>query len=74
MPFRSADYQGTYNPTELELLQQAYTQCCDILERCASTHEDKDRLARLVMRIFEESNHDPEITARRSAELARLFD
>lgn len=74
MPFRSAEYQGTYNPSELELLQQAYTQCCDLLERCPSTHEDKDRLARLVMRIFEECSHDPELAASRAAEHARRLD
>ena len=74
MPFRSAESQGTFNPTELKLLQQAYSRCCELLERCPSTHEDKDRLARLVMRIFEESNHDHELTALRAAELARLFD
>jgi hypothetical protein len=74
MPFRSADYQGTFNPTELEQLHLAYTCCCELLERCPSTHEDKDRLARLVIRVFEESNHDPELTASRAAELARLFD
>ncbi|MBA8838361.1 hypothetical protein FHW03_001661 [Ochrobactrum sp. RH2CCR150] len=74
MPFRSAEYQGTFNPTELEQLQLAYTRCCETLEICPATHEGKDRIARLVMRVFEESNHDPELTAMRAAELARLFD
>ncbi len=71
MPFRSAEYQGTFNPTELKLLQHAYSRCCELLDRCPSTHEDKDRLARIVMRVFEECGHDPELTAIR---VARLFD
>lgn len=74
MPFRSAEYQGTFNPTELDLLQRAYSRCCELLEGCPATHEDKDRLARLVMRVFEESSHDSELTASRAAALARLFD
>jgi hypothetical protein len=73
MPFRSVEYQGTFNPTELENLQMAYTRCCEILERCPSSHGDRDSLARLVMRVFEDSNHDPETTATRAAEMTRIL-
>ncbi|TPF76723.1 hypothetical protein FHY56_04310 [Brucella gallinifaecis] len=74
MPFRSADYRGNYNPNELALLQDAYNRCCELLGRCPATHKDRDRLARAVMRTFEDSKHDPEIAAQRAAELAKLIE
>ncbi len=74
MPFKNAEYRGYYNPNELALLQAAYNRCCELLGRCPSSHEDRDRLARAVMRTFEDSGHDPELAAQKAADLARLLE
>jgi len=74
MPFRSAAYRGIFSQAELSLLQQAYNRSCELLGRSPSTHDDKDQLARVVIRTFEDSDHDPELTAQRAVELARVFE
>lgn len=60
MPFRSSQYQGTFTPSDLQVLQAAYNRCCALLERCPTTHEDKDYVARNIIRIFEAGESDPE--------------
>ncbi|WP_095448789.1 hypothetical protein [Ochrobactrum quorumnocens] len=59
MPFRNAQYQGTFRPAELVILQKAYEECCVLLDRCLTGHEDKDRVARAIIREFERGIHDP---------------
>lgn len=84
MPFRGNKYQGTYAPDDLQLLQAAYNRCCILLERCATTHESKEALARAIIRTealaraiirtYESGEHDPEKIAEMVAklELARV--
>lgn len=74
MPSRSNEYWGTFTQSELALLQKAYSRTCELLGRCPTTHEDKERLARTVIQIFEDSNLDPELTAERAAQTAQQFD
>lgn len=69
MPFRGAEYRGIYGPEEIALLQQAYNRCCEMVGRCPSSDEEKDRLARLVLRVFESSQHDPELVACNAAQI-----
>ena len=71
MPFRGSEYRGTYGPSEIALLEHAYKRCCELVGRYPSTDEDKDRLARLVLRVFESSQHDPELAAHNAAQIER---
>ncbi len=48
MPFRNAQYHGTFRPSDLAILQKAYEECCVLLDRCPTSHEDKDRRSELV--------------------------
>lgn len=59
MPFRSAQYHGTFRPSDLTILQNAYEECCALLDRCPTSHEDRDRVARAIIREFERGIHDP---------------
>ncbi|MBE0560764.1 MAG: hypothetical protein IH622_08075 [Ochrobactrum anthropi] len=74
MPFRSAAYRGIFSQAELSLLQQAYNRSCELLGRSPSTDDDRDQLARVVIRTFEDSDLDPELAAQRASELARVFE
>jgi|GEM_PF-277146 len=59
MPFRNAQYHGTFRPSDLAILQEAYEECCALLDRCPNSPEDKDRVARAVIREFERGELDP---------------
>ncbi|WP_247877611.1 hypothetical protein [Brucella pituitosa] len=59
MPFRNARYHGTFRPSDLAILQKAYEECCVLLDRCPTSHEDKDRVARAIIRSFESGVRDP---------------
>jgi hypothetical protein len=59
MPFRDAQYHGTFLPTDLAILQKAYEECCSLLDRCPIHQEDKDRVARAIIREFERGLRDP---------------
>ncbi|KAB2655743.1 SETD3 family histone-lysine N-methyltransferase [Brucella tritici] len=74
MPFRGNKYQGTYAPNDLQALQAAYNRCCALLDRCPTTHEDKEMLARAIIRAYETGEQDPDNIADIVAklELARI--
>ncbi len=72
MPFRGTRYQGTFTPAELQILQDAYNKCCAFLDRCPTTHEDRDTLARMIIRTFESGEHDPEQVAAITAKMELL--
>lgn len=59
MPFREEIHRGTYRPNELKILQQAYNESCILLGRCPTTHQDKARMAKAVLSVFENGDHDP---------------
>ncbi|WP_139974226.1 MULTISPECIES: hypothetical protein [Brucella/Ochrobactrum group] len=74
MPFRGNKYQGTYAPHDLQALQAAYNRCCALLDRCPTTHADKEMLARAIIRTYESGEQDPYKIAEIAAklELARI--
>lgn len=74
MPFSAKEYQGSFNQQELALLQEAYNRACQLLQRCPTTHEAKEQLAKLVIRVFEDSDHDPLVTSNRVYEITNLFE
>ncbi|MDM7851742.1 hypothetical protein [Pseudochrobactrum kiredjianiae] len=59
MPFRKSDYLGIYKPEQLNTLQAAYNETCEILGHCPTTDENKNQLARTVIRIYESGIQDP---------------
>ena len=59
MPFRDEMYIGSFRPSEVDILQQAFTECCTLLDRCPKTHEFRARMAKLVILEFEAGNRDP---------------
>ncbi|KAB0570831.1 hypothetical protein J3U99_12955 [Brucella pituitosa] len=60
MPFKGSQYYGTFTPEDLQLMQVAYNRSCALLERCPTTHEAKDDLARAIIRTFQSGECDPE--------------
>ena len=74
MPFKGPAYTGVFDADDLKSLHQAYNLCCKILKRCPTTHEDRDQLARYVIRSFSSSNGDIELAAQRAADLVKLFE
>ncbi len=72
MPFRSASYRGSFTPADLALLQQAYNRSCEIMDGYPASPEDKERLARFVIRTFENGERGPEAIATKAAEMARI--
>lgn len=69
MPFRGNKYQGTYAPEDIQVLQAAYNRCCGFLDRCPTTHEDKETLARAIIRTFESGEQNPDRIAEIVAKL-----
>ncbi|MBQ0707300.1 MULTISPECIES: hypothetical protein [unclassified Ochrobactrum] len=69
MPFRGNRYQGTYAPGDLQVLQAAYNRCCAFLDRCPTTHVDKETLARVIISTYEAGEYDPEKIAEIVAKL-----
>lgn len=69
MPFRGNKYQGTYAPNDLQLLQAAYNRCCVLLDRCPTTHESKEAIARAIIRTYESGEQDPDEIAEIVAKL-----
>ncbi|OYR16543.1 hypothetical protein CEV32_4176 [Brucella rhizosphaerae] len=59
MPFRGSQYHGTFTPQDLQLMQAAYNQSCALLDRCPTTHEAKNDLARAIIRTFQSGECDP---------------
>ena len=74
MPFKSAAYHGIFTPQELNSLQKAYNLCCEILGRLPASQEDKEDLARYVMRAFDYSDGDVKLSAERAANMARMLE
>ncbi len=74
MPFKTAAYQGIFTPQELNSLQKAYNLCCEILGRLPTSQEDKEDLARYVMRAFDHSDGDVKLSAERAANMARMLE
>jgi len=63
MPFRGSQYCGAFAPEDLQVLQAAYNRSCAMLDRCPTTHEARNQLARAIIRTYESGEHDPEIIA-----------
>lgn len=67
MPFRDVMYSGSFRPSEVDIIQTAYTECCTLLDRCPKTHEARARMAKLVIIEFEAGNRDPYLIAEQVA-------
>ncbi|MCF7644911.1 hypothetical protein KQ944_08490 [Bacillus subtilis] len=72
MPFQKSDYLGVYKPDQVNLLQSAYDETCELLGHCPLTDEDKNRLAHTVIRIYESGIHDPHEIAELIARIENL--
>ncbi len=73
MPFESEIYRQIFSSEELEQVRMSYVRCCDLLGTWPNTHESEILLAQFVLRAFEESNHDPELTALRAFEIVQML-
>lgn len=72
MPFRKSDYLGIYKPDELNTLQAAYNETCEIRGNCPTTDDDENKLARTVIRIYESGIHDPHQIAKLIVQIENL--
>ena len=72
MTFKYFEKKGIFQPVEVEALQNAYNECCLLLQRCPTSHPEKDRLAKAVLSLFENGQTDPVQIAERLAVLETL--
>lgn len=49
-------------------MQRSHTKASEMLQRCAFTDENANRLARTVMNLFDQGLRDEEVIASRAAE------
>ena len=55
--------QHTYTTEQWDLMQRAHVKASEMLGRCSHTHEHANRLARTVMRLFDQGLRDDVIIA-----------
>ncbi|UXN66256.1 hypothetical protein N8E89_24065 (plasmid) [Phyllobacterium sp. A18/5-2] len=53
----------TYTTEEWDLMQRAHVKASEMLGRCSHTHEHANRLARIVMKLFDQGLRDDLIIA-----------
>lgn len=58
----------TYNSEGLATMRTAHQMASAIIRRDPTTHEHADRLARIVMRLFDQGLRDVEAIARKAAD------
>lgn len=58
--------ENAYSTEDWDLMQRAHTTASEMLHRCPKTHENADRLARTVMRLFDQGVRDENIIASRA--------
>lgn len=59
--------QNNYSPEEWDLMQRAHDKASEMLHRCPKTHENADRLARTVMKLFGQGLRDEDVIASKAA-------
>ena len=55
--------QLTYSSHDWDVMQCAHAKASELLGRCPSTHENANRLARTVMKLFDRGLRDAEVLA-----------
>ncbi len=49
-----------FKPDDMRILQDAYNLTCEKLGQCPSSQSEKDKLAKMIIRIYEGGEQDPE--------------
>lgn len=52
-----------YSNNDWEIMQRAHAKASELLGRCPHTHEHANRLARIVMKLFDRGLRDAEVLA-----------
>lgn len=73
MPFRNADTYGTFTPEDLKILQEAYNLTCEKLQRCPTSHDEKNKLARLVIRVYLSGETEPCLISEKTINLEKEY-
>ena len=60
--------QHTYTSEQWDLMHRAHVKASGMLGRCSLTHEHVNRLARTVMKLFDQGLRDDLIIAAKAAE------
>jgi hypothetical protein len=60
--------QHSYSTQDLNLMQRAHAKASEMLQRYAFTDENSNRLARTVMKLFDQGLRNEEVIASRAAE------
>jgi hypothetical protein len=60
--------KNSYSTQDWNLMQRAHARASEMLQRCAFTDENANRLARTVMKLFDQGLRDEEVIASRAAE------
>jgi hypothetical protein len=58
----------TYTTEQWDLMQRAHAKASEMLGRCAHTHEHANRLARTVMKLFDQGLRDELLIAAKAVE------
>jgi hypothetical protein len=53
----------SYSSKDWDIMQRAHAKASELLGRCPSTHENANRLARTVMKLFDRGLRDAEVLA-----------
>jgi len=57
-----------YSTEDWRLMQRALAKASEALQRCPKSHENADRLARTVMKLFDQGLRDEMLIAAKAAE------
>ncbi|NTS30657.1 hypothetical protein HQ945_05265 [Phyllobacterium sp. BT25] len=60
--------QHNYSPEDWDLMQRAHAKASQMLGRCYLTHEHANRLARTVMKLFDQGLRDDLFIAAKAVE------
>ncbi|OYR15632.1 hypothetical protein [Brucella rhizosphaerae] len=73
MPFRSAGIRGAYSPSEVQIMRAAYDSCVTQVGHSSVTDEELEDFARIIIRLFEDGERDPETIAERCIDISKLM-
>ncbi|MFK4824830.1 hypothetical protein ACI0FM_08585 [Paenochrobactrum sp. BZR 588] len=74
MPFTNGPANGVFVPEDLVVMQKAYEITCNKLNICPKTYEEKNRIARLVMRVFRKGENNPHAIALQTVALETTYN
>lgn len=73
MPFSNGPAHGIFVPDDLAVMQKAYEITCKKLDVYPKTYDEKNRIARLVMKVFCRGETNPQAIALQTIALEATY-